>query len=121
VIRLLADENVSPAFIAGLSQRIIEIDIESTHDVGLDGRTDAEVLSWAAEHERVVVSFDRKTLPDHVDERIADGKSVPGVVILRRGYTLREMLDDLELLIRCLGDDEFANRTIRIPYPKLTN
>jgi hypothetical protein len=61
-VRLLLDENVEKALLLGLRRRHPGLDVVRVVDVGLGGRSDTEILEWAAREGRVVVSRDRATL-----------------------------------------------------------
>jgi predicted nuclease of predicted toxin-antitoxin system len=70
-VRLLPDENVEKALLnvfpwresnLGLRRRHPGLDVVRVVDVGLGGRSDPEILEWAAREGRVVVSRDRATL-----------------------------------------------------------
>lgn len=76
--RLLADENIHGGVVRGLLLRLPSLDLVRARDVGLGGRPDPEVLAWAAERGRIVLSHDAATMPDHAYERIARGERMPG-------------------------------------------
>jgi hypothetical protein len=61
-------------------------------DVGLGGRSDPEILEWAAREGRVVVSRDRATLSAEAVRRIEGGKPMPGLTLLRRGVGVGRIL-----------------------------
>ena len=61
-MRLLLDENVEKALLLGLRRRHPGLDVVRVVDVSLGGRSDPEILEWAAREGRVVVSRDRATL-----------------------------------------------------------
>jgi len=115
MMRLLADEHIPSALVTGLRQLMAEIDIETVNDAGLNGTLDAELLEWAAEHGRVMVTMDQKTMPGFAALRIDVGKPMPGVIVLHGGHTLRHLLEELELLTTCLSEDDIQNQVMRIP------
>lgn len=73
-MRLLLDENVEKALLTGLRRHHPGLDVVRVVDVGLGGRSDPEILEWAAREGRVVVSRDRATLSAEAARRIEGGK-----------------------------------------------
>jgi predicted nuclease of predicted toxin-antitoxin system len=61
--RFLADENIDPDLVLGLRRRVEGIDILRVQDVGLRTVDDAEILQWAADEGRILISHDLKTIP----------------------------------------------------------
>lgn len=53
-MRLLSDENLDGAILAGLFLHMPTIDLIRVQDVGLSGRSDPEILEWAAANGCVV-------------------------------------------------------------------
>jgi predicted nuclease of predicted toxin-antitoxin system len=56
-LRFLLDEDMSPRVAAGLRQE--GIDAVSVHDLGRTGLSDDDQLAFAAEHDRVLVTYNR--------------------------------------------------------------
>ncbi len=69
--RFLADENVDPDLVSGLQRRIGEVDVVRVQDVGLRTADDSEVLQWAADQGRVLITHDLKTMPRFAGERLS--------------------------------------------------
>jgi predicted nuclease of predicted toxin-antitoxin system len=70
MLRLLCDENFNGDIVRGLgAQRhsipAITIDVVRVQEVGLSGAADSDILAWAAANDRIVVTHDRATMPDH--------------------------------------------------------
>jgi predicted nuclease of predicted toxin-antitoxin system len=58
-MRLATDENFDNRILRGLLRRRPELDIVRVQDVGLSGWSDAEVLAWAAQEGRVLLTVSR--------------------------------------------------------------
>lgn len=78
MIRFLTDEDLRGPIITGLRRRVPTIDLIRVVDVGLGGRPDPEVLNYAAETERVLVTQDVSTMVAYVAQRIENGLAFPG-------------------------------------------
>jgi uncharacterized protein with PIN domain len=76
--RLLVDENLSPKIAAFLRER--GYDAAAVRDVGLRGRPDTEIHSWAARHGRIVLTTD---LDFGRTFLLRPGRAA-GVIVLRR-------------------------------------
>lgn len=115
MIRMLADENVPAGAGHRHPKRILGIEVETTHEVQIDGLPDPELLEWASNKGQLLLTMDHRTMPTFARERVAAGKSTPGVLVVYGGRTLRELVDEIELIVHCLEDDEFENQVIHIP------
>ena len=65
MLRLLIDQDLDHVILRGLLLRVPNLDVITAHQVGLSNAADPELLAWAAEHERIVVKHDRRTMPYH--------------------------------------------------------
>lgn len=78
--RYLLDENLSTAIAIAARRR--GLDVVSSHEVGLDGKSDEEQLRWAAADDRALVTRDRRDLSVIAAEFFARGESHRGIVLL---------------------------------------
>ena len=67
-LRLLADADLHPAIVLGICARNPEVDFKIAQGVLPEGTLDPEVLAFAAQHGRVLVSHDVNTMPLHFRE-----------------------------------------------------
>lgn len=81
MIRRLTDEDCRGDILHAFVRRVPEADVERVQDAGLEGRPDPEVLRWAADHGRVILSHERRTMPDHTYDRVARGEPMLGVIL----------------------------------------
>ncbi|MEK6299862.1 MAG: DUF5615 family PIN-like protein [Acidobacteriota bacterium] len=65
MLRFLADQNFDGDIVRGLLRSIPNLDIVTAHEQDLSEAPDPDLLEWAASHERVVLTHDRRTMPDH--------------------------------------------------------
>ncbi|SRR5260370_30567213 len=57
------------------------------------GTPDPDVLLWAEQGGRVLVSRDKKTLPAHLANHLQSGRHSLGIFVLRGRLALREFVD----------------------------
>jgi len=92
MLRLLADENFNGYIIRGLLRRRPDIELIRVQDVGLIEETDQRILDWAANHNYILLTHDRATVPKFAFDRVRVGKPMPGVFILGDRLALRQVL-----------------------------
>jgi hypothetical protein len=99
--RFLFDENLDDALRSAVAQHDTRgIDPIDTVQVGdppdlPSGSADPDILIWAEREGRILVSFDRSTLPIFLADHLQAGHHSPGVFLIRRGATLRDVSDFL--------------------------
>lgn len=98
MIRWLADENLNGRLVRGVVRARAQIDLQRVQDVGLSGAPDPEVLAWAAEASRVLVTHDVATVARYALQRLDAGLSMAGVCIVRQDLSLRTAIEDLLLI-----------------------
>ena len=84
-------------------------------DVGLRTQDDPTILTWAADHGRVLVTHDAETVPAFAHERVAGGLAMPGVFLLRWNLPMAVAIDELVLICEATDTDEWANRVVYLP------
>jgi hypothetical protein len=79
------------------------------------GSDDPDILIWAEREGRILVSFDRSTLRNFLSDHLQAGHYSPGIFLIRRGTTLREVIDFLVLATYASEPREWENRCQFIP------
>jgi predicted nuclease of predicted toxin-antitoxin system len=116
MLRLLADENLPASIVEGVCRRLSGVDFIRVQDVGLVRTPDADILEWAAQQARVVVSLDKKTLTTDAWNRVANGQPMPGVIILRQHLiTTGQAINELELHADAGMPDDMKDRVLYLP------
>ena len=113
--RFLADENIDPDLVLGLRRKVDDVDIARVQDVGLRTLNDPEILQWAADQGRILISHDLKTMPGFAGERLAAGLPMPGVILLRSTISIAQALDELTAIAGASGADEWNNQIAYLP------
>jgi len=97
MLRLLIDQDLDHVILRGLLLRVPNLDVITAHQVGLSDASDPEVLAWAAEQERILVTHDRRTMPYHAASRIARAKKVAGIIVVSRQLPVSQVINELEI------------------------
>lgn len=118
-MRLLTDENFNGAILRGLVRRLPELDIVRVQDVGLIHADDPDILEWAANEGRILLTHDVATITMYACERVDRGLPMLGVVEVIATAPIGKIIDDLELFICCSQPDEYEGQILFIPFPIL--
>lgn len=115
MLRFLSDENLNGDIIRGLLLRNPHLDLLRVQDVGLLEADDPEVLAWAAENNRILLTHDRATMPDFAYERILAQQEMPGMLVVNDSTPIRHMIDELLLLNECSMQEEWSGLVLYLP------
>jgi hypothetical protein len=113
--RFLADENFNQRIVRGLIRRSPELDVLAVQEVGLSGAADAEVLEWAANELRIVVTHDVSTMSRDAVRRVEAGLFMPGVIECPRSVLIGAAIEDLVLIAECSLDGEWRDTILYLP------
>ncbi len=102
MLKLIIDQDFDHDIVRGLAQRIPNLDAVTALEVGLSTASDAELLAWADQAERIIVTHDRKTMPSHAGRRMTEGKRVFGVFVVSRRLQIVDVINDLEIMVMCM-------------------
>ena len=116
MLRLLIDQDLDHVILRGLLLRVPNVDVITAHEVGLSNASDPELLAWAAEHERVIVTHDRRTMPYHATSRIATAEKIAGIIIVSRQLPVSQVINDLEIIVSCSDMVEWENVVKHLPF-----
>lgn len=79
------------------------------------GMTDLDILNWCDRNERILVSMVFVTMPKHVEAHLSNGRHVPGVVLVRAGFSIRTLVDVLALIAHAGRADEYRDQIRYVP------
>jgi hypothetical protein len=116
MLRLLIDQDLDHDILRGLIRRIPQVDVLTAFEVGMNKATDTELLTWAAQNGRIIVTHDRKTMPTHAADLMGKGKNIAGLFVVLRSLPLYQVIEDLELMITCSENDEWVNVIRYLPF-----
>jgi hypothetical protein len=114
-MRFLADENLRNGIISGLIRRYPDLDIVRVQDVGLSNTPDDDILAWAAEAGRILLTHDQRTMDSPAWGRVEAEEPMPGVFIIPSRMPTGSVLEDLSLVIECSPPDEWRGLVTHLP------
>lgn len=115
MLRLLTDENFNKHIVRGLHRRIPNLDLLSVRDVGLTSTPDPLILNWSAQHDRALLTHDKKTMTKYAEELLIQGEPMAGVVFVPELLAIGRAIDDLQIVIECYSQAEMQNRLEYLP------
>ncbi len=113
--RILADQNFNGPILRGLQARILDLDVVRTEDIGLKRFQDTNILTWAANEGRLILTHDARTFIKFAYEHMAQGNFFCGLIVVPASLQKRKAIEDLELIIQAAPDEELLNAVIRLP------
>jgi predicted nuclease of predicted toxin-antitoxin system len=115
VIKLASDENFDGDVVRGLLRRVRALDIVRIQDAGLAGAPDPEILAWAADENRVLLTHDRDTIPNFVYDRLIAGEPMPGVFLVSNRMPKGQAVDELFWAVHCLSAEDCKDQVKYFP------
>ncbi len=106
MLRLASDADVHGEIVRGLHRRQPEIDLVRVQDALPDGTHDPEVLAWAAEENRILITNDRNTMLGFAYERIQAGLAVPGLIATIKNQSIGSAIAEH------MSEEEFKNQVV---------
>ncbi len=115
MLRLLIDQDFDHDILRGLRLRMSELDAVTAREAGLDRKSDPEVLAWAAEQRRIVVTHDRNTMTRFAYDRVREGQAMPGIFVVSREMPVGKAIADLQVLVECSKEGEWDGLVVFLP------
>lgn len=115
MLPVLADENFNHRILRGLRRKVPHLDLVIAQVAGLKGAEDPPLLDWAAEHARVLLTHDLKTIPKFAYEQIKSGWQLPGVIAVPDSMGIGLAIEELALIVEACQPSELENLVIYLP------
>ena len=114
----LFDENYPHDIAALLSQQVpgIVVQMVGRQPAPPKGTSDPDLLEYADANNLCLVTFDLKTMPGHVADRILAGNRTTGVALFVRSASHGKMADDLHHIVQSYDFDDMIDRIEYLPY-----
>jgi predicted nuclease of predicted toxin-antitoxin system len=113
-IRFQADADLNEEIVAGVVRQEPDIDFQTATEANLHGLPDEEVLAYAAQETRILVTHDRRTMPAHFANFIVNQTS-PGAFIISQKTSVRDAIEELLLLWSASEQEEWENLIVDLP------
>lgn len=116
MLRLATDADFNGVVYRALRRKLPDLDIVRAQDVGLRTAEDPEILAWAAEEGRILLTHDRSTMVGFAYQRVTGGLSMPGVFVIRdERDQIGRMVEDILVPVLCSEQDEWKDQVQFLP------
>ncbi len=115
MLPLAVDADVNGRIVRGIRRREPGIDLVRVQEAGLRTAADSDILEWAAAEGRIFITQDENTMTGHAWDRVRAGLPMPGVLVRRRGVTIRQAINDLILVAHCGRPEDFKDQVQFLP------
>ena len=114
-MRFLADENFDNTILGGLRRLLPTLDIMRVQDTEIFGAADPEVLAWAAQQDRILITHDAHTLIGFAYERVKASLSMPGVIEVASTLPVGMAIEHLTIMIGASTSEDFESQVKYVP------
>ena len=116
--RFLTDEDFNLTIVAGLRRARPQMDIESIQSTELVHASDPLVLAFAKDRDRILLSHDMKTMPNHFAAFLASlpsGEHSPGIILVPQAASVGTAILWLVEIWEASRHDEWRDLPTRLP------
>jgi len=117
MIRFLADASLNDVIVTGCLRREPAIDFLSAIEARLEAVPDPEVLVFARDQNRILVTSDFRTMPRHFGDFLEAHGQCPGVFLVKQRAPVADVIEALVLIWAASDAEEWMNRIVEIPPP----
>lgn len=116
-IKYLFDENMDPRFRSTLLRRRAEIDVLQIGDLDAPPRetADLEILLYTERTHRVLVTNNRDSMPDHLQEHWRNGGRCWGIFWVKPNTSFSKLAEELEFIWGTTEAEEWLDITLWLP------
>lgn len=116
-IRYLLDENVDAVLRTELMKRESKLVVWKIGDPGVPpkGTPDPEILIWCEENSFILVTNNRKTMPQHLKDLLAKDRHIPAIFQLNPQMSIGNRVNELLLIWGASEVNEFQDVIIYLP------
>lgn len=117
-LHYLFDENVDAALVGEMRRREPMVVAWRVGDPGAPprGTPDPTLLLWCEEHEFILVTNNRRSMPSHLADHLAYGRRIPGIFQLNADLSMGETIELLLLAAEASRSDEHQNQIKYLPF-----
>ena len=118
--RYLLDEKVTPILREALLRIEPEISVWRVGDPGVpgNGTPDPVILEWCADQVFSLVTNNRKSMPRHLRDFIALGRTAPAIFVLNPNLSIGQTVSELHFIWTAAEPYEYENKMNFMPILK---
>ena len=116
MLKLISDENFNGVVLRGLLRRYPEIDVVRVQDEGLVETPDPEILAWAGQEWRILLTHDQETIPGYAFDRVRAGLLMPGVFVVDDLCGIGTAIESIAIVVFCSLEGEWTDQVLFLPW-----
>jgi hypothetical protein len=113
--RFQADNDLDQRIVVATLRLNPAIDFQTAPAARLHNMPDEEVLAYASREGRVLVSHDRKSMPEHFGHFLSAGETSPGLIIVSTKLPVGRAAEWLHLLWEATSAEEYVDAIYGLP------
>lgn len=115
--QFLIDENLSPAYQTQLLRHEPSLKVLA---VGAEGSppkstSDPEILVWCEQNDFILITNNRKSMPQHLSDHLDEGNHVPGIFTINLEESMGKIIQELLLIVGASEKEEYTDKIKYIP------
>jgi len=116
-LQYLLDEHIPPLYRTQLVRREPELIVRiiSDPDAPAKGALDPDILIWCEVHNFILVTNNRKSMPKHLADHLAQDRHIPGILVMDLGRNIGEIIEELLIIAGASNDYEYQDRIEYLP------
>src|SRR4051812_24847871 len=116
-MRYLLDEHLDPTYRVQLLRTAPDLDVWIIGDPGAPayGTKDPDILTWCEAYNFVLVTNNRRSMPRHLTDHLANGGHVPGILVINPTTSRGELIEELAFVAGASVEDEYRDLLLYLP------
>ncbi|HYL77714.1 MAG TPA: DUF5615 family PIN-like protein [Bryobacteraceae bacterium] len=106
---------MNQALVKGVRDREPSLDLMSATEAHLEGLADRDVLTLAADQNRILISHDTSTMPVHFAELLARGGHSPGILLVRQRAPFGQAVEAILMVWSASAREDWADQIHYLP------
>ena len=115
MIRFQADADLDYDIVLAVRRRESAVDFASAAESSVVGLGDPDVLAFAAQQDRILITHDRRTMPGHFRDLLNAGKSSPGVFIVSQFAPIGPVVEASVVVWAASNAEEWCGQIRHLP------
>lgn len=79
------------------------------------GIPDPKILTWCEQNNFSLITNNRKSMPQHLDDHLTAGHHVPGIFTVNLKASMGLIIEELILIAGASHEEEFRDRIVYVP------
>ena len=100
----------------GVQRERPDTDIIRVQDTAIYQAADPQVLEWAAQEGRILLTHDVETMIGFANERVSAGLPMPGIIVARDTLPIGQVIEDLLTILGASDMKDWENLVTFLPF-----